>query len=437
MFKAHKFIKHTKLYKSFRALMFLIFIFLSSFQQLISQGKEYGIQIISDLCSEQFHGRGYDFASDLLVSEYIIKKLKKNKVKPFNKSYKQTFQINVNTFPGNNYVKIDGNVLEPAVDYISESFSGSVSGTFNIVKLDAGIIDDSIRFRQFLERDYTDKAILIDTAGLKRNDFSEGYNLITRRNVFNAKLIIRIEDSDLTFSPSQYAADYVLLSIKRGSVSDFPGEITVDIISKHLKDYTTQNVIGYLPGESDSVIVFSAHYDHIGHMGFKTFFPGANDNASGVAMLINLAKLLSKEKNRKHTIVFMFFSAEELGLLGSAFYVNNPIFPLEKIKFLINLDMVGSGDEGIKVVNGSVFKKEFNLLSKLNYKYNYLPSVNSRGAAANSDHFFFYREGVKSFFIYTLGQYKEYHNIDDKAENLPLHEFEDLSFLLMDFIQAN
>jgi Zn-dependent M28 family amino/carboxypeptidase len=236
------------------------------------------------------------------------------------------------------------------------------------------------------------------------------------------------------FTPSGYAADFALITIKREVISSLPKKISVDINSKYIENYITNNIIGYLPGDSDSTVVFSAHYDHVGHMGFKTYFPGANDNASGVAMLLNLAKLLSKEKNLKYTVVFMFFSAEELGILGSKYYVDYPLFPLESIKFLINLDMVGTGDEGIKVVNGSVFDKEFTLLSDLNFKFQYLPDVQSRGAAANSDHYFFYKNGVKSFFIYTLGKYKEYHNLHDNAENLPLNEFEDLAALLIDFL---
>ena len=131
----------------------------------------------------------------------------------------------------------------------------------------------------------------------------------------------------------------------------------------------------------------------------------------------------------------MAFSGEEVGLLGSQHYVRNPLFKLDKIKMLINLDMVGTGSDGIKIVNGSIYKKEFNKIRKINAKNKYLKAVNSRGESCNSDHCPFYKMGVPSFFIYTLGdEYKEYHNINDKAENLPLTKYPELFKLMRDYI---
>lgn len=427
---------NSKLHKSLKSGFIIFILLLLSFQQSCSQGKEYAEDVLKILCSEEYHGRGYEFGADKNASGFIIKELKKFRVKPFNKSFKQAYNISVNTLPGSNFVQIGHRELEPGVDYIIASFSNTVSGKFNIVKLNASVIDDSVEFRRFIKRDFSEKALLIDTVGLKRNDFSEGYRLITERNVLKAKVIIRIEDRKLIYVPSQIRKNFSLISIKRNALPANTGDITLDIASIFLEQYETNNVIGYLKGQSDTSIVFSAHYDHIGHMGINTYFPGANDNGSGIAMLLTLAKHFSKEKKQKYNIVFMFFSGEELGLLGSKYYTENPLFPISKIKFLINLDMVGSGDKGIQVVNGSVFKDEFQTLCDINQVNNYLPDVKIRGAAANSDHYFFYEKGVRCFFIYTLGKYKEYHNINDKPENLPLNEFDDLSKLLIDFINT-
>jgi Zn-dependent M28 family amino/carboxypeptidase len=171
-------------------------------------------------------------------------------------------------------------------------------------------------------------------------------------------------------------------------------------------------------------------------MGTDAYFPGANDNASGTAMLLNLAKYYSKPENKPdYSIAFMSFSAEEVGLLGSKYYSENPLFPLKNIKFLINLDMVGTGSEGIKIVNSTVFKTEYDKLVKINEEKKYLKTISKRGEAANSDHYYFYKNGVRSFFIYTLGkEYKEYHNINDKPP-LPLTEYEDLFRLLRNFVK--
>jgi aminopeptidase YwaD len=130
----------------------------------------------------------------------------------------------------------------------------------------------------------------------------------------------------------------------------------------------------------------------------------------------------------------MAFGAEEMGLLGSKFFVENPLFPLSTIKFLINLDIAGTGDEGITVVNGSIYKKEFDLLFSINDEHNYLPQVKSRGEACNSDHCLFHLNNVPSFFIYTLGGIKAYHDVFDIPETLPLTKYKEYFKLLNSFV---
>jgi Zn-dependent M28 family amino/carboxypeptidase len=212
--------------------------------------------------------------------------------------------------------------------------------------------------------------------------------------------------------------------------------IDISIGAKFLKNYTSQNVIGYVPGKlnPDSFIVFTAHYDHLGQMGKTVYFPGANDNASGVAMLLSLAKYYSQKEHQPNcSIVFMAFGAEEVGLLGSEFYIKHPLFPMARIKFLTNMDILGTGDEGIMVVNATVYEKDFAMLQKLNADKNYLVAVKPRGKAAISDHFYFTELKIPSFYVYTLGGIKAYHDPCDRRETLPLTEFEDLFSLLKDF----
>ncbi len=98
--------------------------------------------------------------------------------------------------------------------------------------------------------------------------------------------------------------------------------------------------------------------------------------------------------------------------------------------------MVGSGEKGITVVNGTEYKTCFDKLIEINKNNQYLQEVYIKGPAPNSDHYPFYKKGVHSIFMYTLGEYSEYHNIFDKAESLPLNEYEDLFRLLVDFTKA-
>jgi Zn-dependent M28 family amino/carboxypeptidase len=132
----------------------------------------------------------------------------------------------------------------------------------------------------------------------------------------------------------------------------------------------------------------------------------------------------------------MAFGAEELGLLGSDYFVNHPIFPLSDIKFMLNFDISGTGDEGIEVVNGTVFKSQFDQLKKINNANNLLKQVKVRGESCNSDHCLFYRKGVPSFFIYTLGGIQAYHDIYDRSETLPLTEYDNYFKLIALFISS-
>jgi len=230
------------------------------------------------------------------------------------------------------------------------------------------------------------------------------------------------------------------LQILKEALDKDANEITIDISSNLIPDYTTQNVVGMVKGKKhpDQYLVITAHYDHLGRMGKRAYFPGANDNASGTAMLLDLARYYSKPENQPDlSIVFIAFAAEEAGLLGSFYYVNHPLFPMENIKFDINLDMVGSGSEGIKVVNGAIYEKYFKKLQKINEKNGYLAKISKRGKAANSDHYPFYNKGIPSFFIYTLGpECSEYHNVYDTPDNVPFTEYEDLFHLLNRFIKT-
>ncbi len=210
--------------------------------------------------------------------------------------------------------------------------------------------------------------------------------------------------------------------------------VDIHIENKYIGEYRTQNVAGYIPGTAcpDSFLVYTAHYDHLGMMGKGTFFPGANDNASGTALMLGLARYFSRHPQR-YSVVFIGFTGEEAGLLGSGFFADHPLIRLANIKFLVNLDLVGTGVDGITVVNATEFPDQFKMLSQINDTGRYLVNIKKRGKACNSDHCPFYTRGVPCFFIYTLGGIAAYHNLDDRPETLPLTSFEGLTKLLIAF----
>jgi Zn-dependent M28 family amino/carboxypeptidase len=182
--------------------------------------------------------------------------------------------------------------------------------------------------------------------------------------------------------------------------------------------------------------VFSAHYDHLGKMGKDTYFPGASDNASGTAMMLLLANYYSKQHANKYTMVFIAFSGEEAGLLGSHFFIEHPLIDLKKIKFLTNIDIAGDATNGITVVNGSVFKNQFDVLNSINSKSNLLPEIRIRGKAAISDHYFFSEKNIPCFFIYTNGGKGYYHDVFDQAKELSLNNINELFNLMTEFYSS-
>jgi len=420
-----------------KAVILLIALWGFNQNALNSQDIRYAKKIISNLCSEEFAGRGYSNNGDSIAAAYVANNLKKLKAKPFNDSYFQEFNISVNTFPGELSVRFNDSTLIPGYDYLVSATSNSINGTFPVVLMNHDLIDYPSKLREIDLKGIQNSFILVDTMYVKNKGFKDASNDIINYNLFKAKGIIELEYKNLMYVPSPFELNFPKIKLHRDAIIDSIKTISLNIDNEFFKEYKTRNVAAFVPGKIDSFIVFSAHYDHLGEMGKGVYFPGANDNASGTAMVLNMAKYFAKNKKKlKYSIAFLFFSAEELGLLGSKHYVENPLFPLAKIKHLINLDMVGSGDKGIKIVNGTVFREEFDKLVSINSRIGYVPDVAIRGPAANSDHYPFYEKGVKSFFIYTMGEYSEYHSIYDRAKDLPLVEYEDLFRLLVDFTES-
>ncbi len=195
----------------------------------------------------------------------------------------------------------------------------------------------------------------------------------------------------------------------------------------------TANVIGVLPG-SDSIlkndyVVITAHLDHIGRRG-DTIYGGANDNASGVAVMLETARVFSNLRTHpRRTLVFIAFSGEEAGLLGSRYFVEHPLIPLEKIRLLINLDLVGSGTDGIMLQGGDRYPAEEKIILSLNKAcFNF--TMSTRPNSANSDHYFFNMAGVPSFFIYTYNGTCAYHSPLDTPACIDRHVLEKVATLV-------
>ncbi len=373
-----------------RLLVLLLLAFSSvAFSQNISFGKK----IVDTLTSPYFWGRGYTNDGMKKAADFLSNEFKNYGLEPINsKNYFQSFSYPVNTFPGKMQVNINGKDLEPGKDFIVSPETKGVKGSGDLDQL------DSIQF-------------------------------INRKEM----VIITLQDK-LTWSVAPEAADYSLILVDKKALDKSPTTFKVNIDNKFINNFKAANVCGLVKGtvKPDSIIFITAHYDHLGGMGKDTYFPGANDNASGISLLLNLAQYYAKHP-QKYSIGFICFAGEEAGLIGSKYFTENPLVPLKNIRFLINTDLAGTGEEGITVVNATEFPKEFGMMNAVNDENKYLVKINARGKAANSDHYFFTEKGVPAFFFYTLGGIKAYHDVFDKAPTLPLNEHEDLFKLIIKF----
>lgn len=199
--------------------------------------------------------------------------------------------------------------------------------------------------------------------------------------------------------------------------------------------YQSQNVCGYIPGEVDTMIVFTAHYEHLGMNG-DTVFYGAHDNASGTAAVMDLARMFNLHRGH-YTYVFLLFGGEESGLIGSRHFADNPLINLSKVKLLINIDLFCGGEDGMMVVNANsrATSHFVDRLQHINDERGFAAKIARRDNAANSDHYFF-TSHCPAIFIYTLGgPFGGYHSPTDTCDGCGLGNYHNFMTLLRIFLE--
>jgi hypothetical protein len=362
----------------------------------LSQDIQTARALLDTLTSKTMWGRGYTKNGMSKAADFISASFKTYGLSPMDgKTFKQPFSYPANTFPGKMSLSLNGKALIPGKDFIVMPESKGENGQGQLFQ------KDSITF------------------------------------INPEKRIILVLKDKLTWSVAPEQADYTGIEVLKTAISGKPETIELSIENQFNPEFQAANICGIVKGTSkpDSILLLSAHYDHLGGMGSEVYFPGANDNASGISFLMTLAQHYARHP-QPYSIAFICFAGEENGLSGSKYFTEHPLLDLGKIKFLTNVDMVGTGETGITVVNASIHPKEFTLLQQLNDSNKYLVKINPRGKAANSDHYFFTEKGVPAFFIYTQGGISAYHDVNDLAKTLPFTEYKDLFSLFLDFYKG-
>ncbi len=184
---------------------------------------------------------------------------------------------------------------------------------------------------------------------------------------------------------------------------------------------TGRNVIGYLDNGAAKTVVIGAHYDHLGLGAFSSLSAGepavhngADDNASGVAALIRIATWLAQGNNKQSNYLFIGFSGEELGLVGSKYFTNHPTIDLEKVSYMINMDMVGRlNPEKVLAISGTGTSPAWKTLLQ-SIQVDSISVNTSDSGIGPSDHTSFYLKNIPALHFFT-GQHREYHKPADDA----------------------
>ena len=202
---------------------------------------------------------------------------------------------------------------------------------------------------------------------------------------------------------------------------------------------TGTNIIGYIDNGAPKTIIIGAHYDHLGYGGDNSLYRGeekaihngADDNASGVAIMLNLASKL-KNTNKGNNYLFMSFSGEEMGLLGSNYFVKNATLDLDSVNYMFNMDMVGrlKQDSTLAVYGVGTTPVFKHVINASNNKFKLIEKESGVGP---SDHTSFYLNNIPVLHFFT-GQHEDYHKPSDDFDKLNYEGMETISNYIYDII---
>jgi len=378
---------------------------------------------LEKLTSPEFAGRGYVEDGLGKASNFLQNRLMEMGLE----SAIQSYGYAVNTFPKPSTLKIGKQKLKEGVDFIIDPRSNSHKGKWKIMRLDsATLLSTAVPVLP------KGSIPVIDTKGIDTPDeVTIQYDFV--KAALSRGPVILLKDK-LTWSVGQQALTSPIFEVLTSSFPADAEKLSLKTQPTQI-EFMAENIIAKIEGKrSDSLLVFTAHYDHLGKMG-NALFAGASDNATGTATLLDLASHYSQNQPEYDTY-FIFFSGEEAGLIGSRYFVEYPTFDLEEVKFLINLDLMGSAEKGITIVNGRLHQDRMAKMAAINTDRNLVPKIKLRGKAANSDHYWFSEKGVPAVFIYTEGNITAYHDVYDLPAVVDWSNYEEVFTLLTEFVKT-
>ena len=390
-------------------------------------------RVIKTLSSAKYQGRGYAKNGANKAGKFLQKEYRKAGV---DEVTVQPFTIDINTFCGKMEMWADGRKLQAGVDFSMREYSPGVHGEFPVYHVDTLNFDADRMYADLQKPEYANALVCCDFwfSYKHKKEFSR----LQKAGECNNAGLLQTWTSPIKFYKAygEKVVDKPIIWVTPEAIKGVK-HVRMNVDNKFLKGYELFNVIAKVEGERhDSCYVFTAHYDHIGNLGKNIFYAGANDNASGSAAIVTLAAYYAKNRP-PYDMYFLAFSGEDANLRGSNWYVEHPIVPLEQIKYLFNIDMIGDNNPVQYCEVSDEGMHGFSLFEKINAEQHYFQSINRGELAANSDHYPFATHHVPCIFLENENgdAFQYYHTIFDTYQTVRFDSYEPVFRLVRDFIE--
>jgi len=421
------------MYKRIITLLLVVFIGVLPVNQVLAQDLALYKQIVKELSSEKYQGRGYAKDGANMAGKYLHKEFEKAGADVV---VNQPFTIDINTFAGEMKLWADGKELTPGVDFSMREYSPGVHGEFPLYHVDTLNFDAEKMFADLAKPEFANCMVVVDFWFAYRHH--EAFGRLQKPGECTNAGIINTWTSPIKFYKAygHRVVEKPIIWMTPESVAGVKS-IRVSIDNEFLKDFELFNVIAKVEGRRhDSCFVFTAHYDHLGNLGKDVFYPGANDNASGTAAIVTLAAYYAKNKP-EYDMYFIAFSGEDANLRGSTYYAKHPLVPLNQIRYLFNLDMIGDDNPVQYCEISDEGMRGFELFEEINTDKHYFDALNRGELAANSDHYPFAERHVPCIFLENQegSAFPYYHTVFDTFENAVFVSYEPVFQMVRDFVE--
>ena len=424
----------------------LLIILLAVFaMQVNAQDLAHYKRVIKELASAKYQGRGYAKDGANKAGKFLQKEYRKAGV---DEVILQPFKLDINTFCGR--MKMESltpnpspvkegktwKALTPGVDFSMREYSPGVHGEFPVYHVDTLNYDADRMFADLAKPEYANCLVACEFWFTYRH--SKDFQRLQKAGECTNAGLIYTWPAPIKFFKAygHRVVDKPIIWVTPEAIKGVQ-RVKLDVDSKFLKDYECFNVIAKIEGQRhDSCYVFTAHYDHLGNLGKKIFYAGANDNASGTACIVTLAAYYAKHKPQ-YDMYFLSFSGEDANLRGSTWFAEHPIVPLSQIKYLFNIDMIGDNNPVQYCEVSDEGMRGYQLFNQINTEKKHFTSLHRGDLAANSDHYPFATRHVPCIFLENEkgDAFQYYHTIFDTYKTVKFDSYEPVFRLVTDFIE--